>query len=100
MKKQKKEEKIQLVSFREHRAELMKKPAFKNAYDELEFEFQLIRAVIDARINKGVTQKKLAEKMGTKQSAIARFESGRANPTLDFLKKLSRVLDVKLTVMR
>ena len=80
--------------------EWMRDPEYKKAYDELEFEFELIKAILDARQKKGLTQKKLAEKIGTKQSAIARFESGRANPRLSFLKKLSRALDVKLTVTR
>lgn len=78
----------------------MKDPEFKKAYDELEFEFQLIRALIDARAKKGLTQEKLARLLGTKQSAIARFETGNANPRLSFMKKLTRALDVKLTLTR
>ncbi len=80
--------------------EFMRDPEYKKAYDDLEFEFELIKAILDARQKKGLTQKKLAQIVGTKQSAIARFESGRGNPTLDFLKKLSRALDVRLTVTR
>jgi len=90
--------KIQWVSFKDHLAKMMRDPEFKKEYDDLELEYALISAIIDQRNKKGVTQKKLAEKMGTKQSAIARFEAGNANPTLAFLKKLSRALDLKLTV--
>jgi ribosome-binding protein aMBF1 (putative translation factor) len=64
----------------------MRKPGFKEAYDALEVEFALRDAIIRNRIEKGMTQKKLAEKVGTKQSAIARFESGRSNPTFDFIR--------------
>ena len=80
------------------KAELLKRPGFKKAYDELEFEFQLIDAIIAQRIKDGVTQKELARKIGTKQSAIARFESGRYNPSLTFISKLSRALDLRLKV--
>lgn len=76
----------------------MKRPGFKKAYDDLDLEFTLIRAILEQRARKGITQKQLAEKVGTKQSAIARFESGRANPTLAFVKKLSEALDLKLTI--
>ena len=76
----------------------MKDPEFKKAYDDLELEFKLISAILDQRIRKGVTQKQLAEMVGTKQSAIARFETGQANPTLAFVQKLSEALDLKLTV--
>ena len=98
MKKNNAKERVQFVSFKEHLSEMMRDPEFKRAYDDLELEYQLISAIIDQRNKRGLTQRKLAEKVGTKQSAIARFESGNANPTLSFLKKLSRALDLKLTV--
>lgn len=78
-------------------AKLMKRPAYKKAFDDLEVEFKLIDAIIEQRLKYGVTQKQLAEKVGMKQSAIARFESGNCNPTLDFLKKIASALDMKLT---
>ena len=86
------------TTFRELHAKSMKDPAYKKAYDALEFEFALISAIIRARSEKGVTQKMLAEKMGTKQSSIARFESGTYNPTLAFIQKLVNALDIKIKV--
>ncbi len=79
--------------------QLFAKPGFKEAYDALELEFAIINALLDARVKKGLTQAKLAKKIGTQQSAIARFESGRANPTLAFVQKLTDALDLKLTVV-
>ena len=96
----KKTTKVSYVPLSLIKADLMKRPGFKKAYNDLELESQLISAMIDQRSRKKITQKALAEKIGTKQSAIARFESGRANPRLSFLKKLSHALDVKLTVTR
>jgi ribosome-binding protein aMBF1 (putative translation factor) len=78
-------------------AEKLKNPAFKKAYDNLKLEFAIIGALIDARAKRGMTQAKLAKKVGTKQSAIARFESGRSNPTLSFIQKLSDALGLKIT---
>ena len=89
--------KIHIRDARDVHAQAMKDPAFKKAYDDLDFEFAIIGALINARAKRGMTQEKLAEKAGTKQSAIARFEAGRANPTLAFIQKLSDALDLKIT---
>jgi predicted transcriptional regulator len=81
----------------------IKNKAFKNkkvkkAYDSLELEFSIINQIIDKRIKKGMSQKDLALKMGTKQPSIARFESGYYNPTISFLKKISEALGSKLEI--
>ncbi len=76
----------------------MKDKSYKKAYNELEFEFSLIRAIIDARLKKGITQKEIAKRMGTKQSSIARFESGKYNPTLAFVQKLANAVGTKIKV--
>ncbi len=85
-------------SFQDLSDRWMKKKSYQQAYDELEFEFALIRAIIDARLKKGITQKELAKKMGTKQSSIARFESGRYNPTLAFVQKLANAVGTKIKI--
>lgn len=76
----------------------LKGPKFKAEYDKLQPEFVVIRAVIEARMKKGVTQEELAEKLGTKQSVISRLESGRANPSVAFLKKLAQALNSHLEI--
>ena len=76
----------------------LKDPEFKAEYDQLQPEFAVINAIIEARTKKGLTQKKLAEKIGTKQSVISRLESGNANPSVAFLKKLAEALDSNLQI--
>lgn len=76
----------------------LKNPKIKAEYDRLQPEFALIRAMIEARMKKGLTQEKLARKMGTKQSVISRLESGRANPTVSFLKKLAEAFSTRLEI--
>lgn len=78
--------------------ELLKDKKVKFEYDKLAPRYALIRQVLDARIKRNITQKELARKMGTKQSAIARFESGETNPTFSFLERLSRAIQTPLTV--
>lgn len=78
--------------------ESLKNPKIKAEYDALQPEFALIQAMIDARVQKSVTQKELAEKVGTKQSVISRLETGRGNPTVAFLKKFAAALNTRLEI--
>ena len=76
----------------------MRNPEFKKAYDALEPKYALISAMLDARNKKGMTQAEIAKRAGTTQSAIARFESGRTNPTLEFATRLSSALGARLEI--
>lgn len=98
MDKIKKFPKLRLFSWEEHRKQLMKDPEFVKARQELQPEFEIIERIIRARIKKGITQKKLAKRMKTKQSAISRLESGTANPSLNFLKRLADALNSRLEI--
>ena len=86
------------VVFRDWLRESLRDPEFRAELDALQPKYDLIRAILDARLKKGVSQAELARRVGTTQSAIARFESGTANPTLDFLSKVSAAVGAKLEV--
>lgn len=86
------------MNYAEYKAELLKNPDVKAEYDALEPEYELIRQLIKARNDRHMTQKELAEKIGTKQSCIARLESGNYNPSFLFLQKVAGALDKKLSI--
>jgi len=86
------------IDFDKWHRKMLKDPEFKKAYDDLEPEFAVIRAIIEKRIKDGLTQKQLAKKIGIKQPIISRLESGTYNPSLKFLKKIAKALDAKLVV--
>jgi len=90
--------KRQHLDFEVWKKQALKNPKVKAEYDRLQPEFALIQAMLDARIQKGVTQKELAKRMNTKQSVISRLESGRANPSVTFLKKLAQALNSHLEI--
>ncbi len=56
--------------------------------------------IVEARRRAGLTQRELAERAGTTQSSIARWESGRSEPSFGNVVRLLRlcgfVLDVHL----
>ena len=98
MKKTKKFARRKLMTWEEHRKQLMKDPKVHQACLELQPEFAIIRKVIESRVKKGVSQKELAKRMKTKQSAISRLESGYANPSLNFLQRLAKALNSRLEI--
>ena len=84
--------------FEDAKREALRDPKFRKAYDALQPKYDIIRAILDARNKKGMTQADIARRAGTTQSAIARFESGRSNPTLDFASRLSSAVGAKLEI--
>jgi predicted transcriptional regulator len=85
-------------NYKQFKKELLKDEEIKKAYDELGPEFNFVRALIKKRIEKGLSQQELAKKIGTKQSAISRLESGKYNPTFRVLNKVARALDSKVKI--
>ena len=53
--------------------EILSDPEVKKIYDDLEVEYQIISDMIALRNKKKLSQKELAKKMGTTQSALSRF---------------------------
>ena len=49
----------------------------------------IARQLREVRKAEGMTQQHLAELVGTKKSNISRFESGKYNPSVEFLMKLA-----------
>ena len=87
-----------METFQSFKKRSLKNPAVRREYEKLEPEFALISAIIAHRIKTGMTQAALAHKIGTKQSAIARLESGTYNPSLTFLHKVAKALDTRLEI--
>lgn len=86
------------LDFNTWKKQALKDPILKAEYDKLQPEFAVISAILKARRVKGLTQKALARKIGTKQSVISRIESGRANPSVAFLKRLAEALNTRLEI--
>lgn len=78
--------------------ELLSDPKVKKEYDRLAPRYAVISQLIAARLKKHMTQRDVAEKVGTKQSAIARLESGSINPSLEFLQRIANVMGYKLNI--
>lgn len=65
------------------------RPGLRALYAKSQAKQDMICKMIDARLAKKMTQSKLAEKVGTKQAVISRFEGGSSNPSFDFMSKIA-----------
>lgn len=87
-----------MISFDQFLKESLKDPEIKREYDRLAPEYTAIAKMIRQRTKKEMTQAALAKKIGTKQSAISRLESGKYNPTVGFLQKVAKGLGAKIKI--
>ena len=83
-------------NFRKTLNEQLKNPEFKKEWDALEPEYQIIKAMLDTRNEKAMTQKQLADITGIPQADISRLENGNANPSLRTLQRLADGMGMKL----
>jgi DNA-binding XRE family transcriptional regulator len=74
----------------------------KAEYDALEANFSLLHSMLEARQQAGLTQAEVAERMGTKPSAVTRLESslaaGKHSPSLSTLHRYARAVGRRLEV--
>lgn len=71
---------------------------FKKEYDNLQPEFDVIRAIVDARVSQNLIQKQLAERSETNQADISKLENGIRNPSINLLKRLADGMDMALKI--
>jgi DNA-binding XRE family transcriptional regulator len=73
-------------------------PNLQKEYAELAPIYEIQNQVIALRKTRGLSQKQLAELIGTKQSAISRLESGTYNPSIQLLYKIANAFDKEMHI--
>lgn len=77
----------------------LKRKDFREAYEDLDEEYTLIREMLAARSRSGLTQEAVAERMGTTKSAVSRLEgAGKHAPSLTTLKKYAQAVGCHLQI--
>jgi len=84
------------MKFEDYKKKLAENPEFVSSKNALKVNFTIADAILNARLNKGLSQSKLAKSVGTRQANISRIEAGLGNPTLQVLKKIFQVLELEL----
>jgi DNA-binding XRE family transcriptional regulator len=76
-----------------------KREGFREAYENLEEEYLLVREMLSARSKSGLTQEAVAELMGTTKSAVSRLESaGKHAPSITTLKRYAQAVGCDLKI--
>lgn len=83
-------------TFDQFEKKLLKNPELKKIREKNKKAYEIAEMVMNLRISKNLTQGELAKKIGTKQSSIARIESGSFLPSLSFLEKIGKALGTEL----
>ena len=73
-------------------------PANAAAIEEQQARMDLVIALYEARRAAGLTQKELADLLGTKQTYIAQIEKGKKNITFSTLSKYARACGKRVAV--
>lgn len=81
-----------------YKKEKLKDKRFAEKYAKLTLNFSIARQVITIRHERELTQKQLADLVGTKQSAISRLESGDRLPSLSMLQTIADELNCDIEV--
>ena len=85
-----------MTSYKDYKKRALQNPEVKAEYDALQPKYDIIQAMIDARVQQNMTQKELSVKTGITQADISRIENGTRNPSLSMVKKLAQGLGMQL----
>lgn len=86
------------TNFKDLKSGLLNNPDIRNSYDSLKPKYALISALIARRNELAISQRQLARKIGMKQPAICRIESGNSNVTLETLFKVAEAMDMEINI--
>jgi len=86
----------------ELKAKALSNPETHTAYESMNIEFSLLRQMLAAREQAGLSQAQVASRMGTKATAITRLESslssGKHSPSLITLRRYAQAVGCELQV--
>ena len=87
-----------MKKFDQFLAEQLEDEEIRKEYENMQPEFDVIRAIVEARTSMNLTQQQLAEKTGINQSDISKLENGTRNPSVNLLKRLADGMDMMLKI--
>lgn len=87
-----------LKSRQEALADDLADPAFRAEWERAALAREVAVKVTRYRVEKGLSQRALAQQLGMKQPAIARLEAGDVTPSIDTLIRLARGLGIAFHV--
>lgn len=87
-----------MTTLKKLKQELLKDAEVRAEYEALALEHEFARSLIAARLKAGLTQQEVARRMGTKQEAVARIESGRHLPSIRTTQRYAQAIGCALKI--
>ena len=87
-----------MKSLKQFKEEQMEDTEFVKEYESIQTELDVIRAIVEARTSRNMTQKELAERTGINQADISKLENGPRNPSVNLLKRLAEGMGMSLKI--
>jgi ribosome-binding protein aMBF1 (putative translation factor) len=88
----------QLIPHEEVLAEDLRDPEFREEWERTTVARWLAVEVAHYRAKHGLSQRRLAERLGVHQSDVARMELGEHNPSVERLIRVAGGLDIELLI--
>ena len=87
-----------IIDFKNHLKQELKNKQFKKYFDEYGKQLEIAYLIARKRKQAKISQKELAQKIGTTQSNVARMEAGNQNFSMVTLEKIAEALNSELKV--
>lgn len=87
-----------MSDFRNHLDKALEDPEFKEEWEDQALEREIMRQIVQARIEEGLSQKELAQRCNMKPANLSRLENGNGNPSVATLAKIAHGLGRKLEI--
>lgn len=87
-----------MSDFKKHLERSLQDEGFAREWKEQSAERDVMRRIVKARMEEGLTQQELAERCGMKASNLCRLENGNGNPSVATLEKIARGLGRRLEI--
>ena len=87
-----------IIDFKNHLKQELKNKQFKKYFDEYGKQLEIAYLISQKRKQAKISQKELAQKIGTTQSNVARMEAGNQNFSMVTLEKIAEALKSELKV--
>ena len=84
--------------FRKHLEKSLDDPEFNQEWEAQAVEREVMRQIVEARKDAGMTQAELAEACGMKPANLCRLENGNGNPSVATLSKIAQGLGRRLEI--
>ena len=86
------------IDFKNHLKQELKNKQFKKYFNEFGRQLEIAYLIAQKRKQAKISQKELAQKIGTTQSNVARMESGNQNFSMVTLEKIAEALKSELKI--